>query len=405
MLARPGDQAGRIDGLAGTHHDESLDALSAVGVASADDAGLQHRRMAVEQRFYLGWPHLVARGIDHALEPVDHEEIAFLVDIAQVASAEVAHAPDFGEGLRRGLGLAPVAAEHLRAVDQDFADTAGGQFLQGLRIDHDGRGVLDRQAQALLLGALARIDMRRRDGFGQAIALDVLQSPQRRDALGHRLGHGRAAAVERRQGAEVISIQIRLVEKVDQHGRNRRPRSDAMALDHLRGAAPVPARHDDHGSAQVDRQIHPVLQAGDMKHRQRGQGDAILRIAPILRRRHDGMHHAGMGVHATLRRAGGARGIGNHRQVLRTGPMRLRQPLQPERLAPRQRRPRQRQRRGGNDLRQRQIDGLDHVVGISANDGPLQRPAEQRLHIGQQFLSGDGDLRPAVADDMPQLLG
>ena len=40
-------------------------------------------------------------GVDHALEAVDHEEVAVLVDAAEVAGAEEALAVELDEGMRR----------------------------------------------------------------------------------------------------------------------------------------------------------------------------------------------------------------------------------------------------------------------------------------------------------------
>src|SRR5262245_29965547 len=102
--------------------DQGLDRLAAVGIARTDYAGLLDRGMRVEHRFHFGGPDLEPGAVDHPLQPVGDEEIALLVVVAEVAGAEEAFSVVHEEDLRARLGLLPVAAEHLGAVDDDFSD-------------------------------------------------------------------------------------------------------------------------------------------------------------------------------------------------------------------------------------------------------------------------------------------
>ena len=70
------------------------------------------------------------------------------------------------------LGLVPVLLEHLRAGDDDFAHRALRQLGERLRIDDARVGVEDRDAEAMRLRPVARVDVRGRQGLGHAIALD-----------------------------------------------------------------------------------------------------------------------------------------------------------------------------------------------------------------------------------------
>ena len=66
-----------------------------------DHAGFEDRRVRVQRRLDLGRPDLEARGVDHPLEPVAHEDVAFLVHAGEVAGAEEALAVDARRSSRR----------------------------------------------------------------------------------------------------------------------------------------------------------------------------------------------------------------------------------------------------------------------------------------------------------------
>ena len=116
--------------------------------------------MPVHQGLDLGRPNLVSGRIDHAFEPVDHEKVAVFIDSAEIAGAQKSLAVDFDKRLGAVLGLVPVAQEHLRAVRDDLADFALGQFAQRDGIDHARVDSVNGNAQTLLFRALGRIDVR-----------------------------------------------------------------------------------------------------------------------------------------------------------------------------------------------------------------------------------------------------
>ena len=88
--------------------------------------------------------------------------VAVGVAAAQVAGAEPAHAVGFDEGLRGGLGVAPVTAEDLRPADPDFAHLAVGQGLEAFGVDHAGAGADVGDAQAAPAHGAGRQPTRRR---------------------------------------------------------------------------------------------------------------------------------------------------------------------------------------------------------------------------------------------------
>src|SRR5512135_3403900 len=118
-LVRPGRDVLALDPPARgrLEHHHRLHGFAAVGVERTDDARLLNVRMRVQHRLDLGRPDLEARGVDHALQAVGDEEVAFLVVVAEISGAEEALAVVLDEGLGGRLFLAPVALEHLRAVD------------------------------------------------------------------------------------------------------------------------------------------------------------------------------------------------------------------------------------------------------------------------------------------------
>src|SRR5579862_2506891 len=174
VLAAPADERRSVDSPAplGPQHHERLDGLATVRAGLADDAGFEHRRVLVHERLHLAGPDLKARGVDHALQAVDHEEVTVLIDARQITGAQERLAVELYESAVAFLWLIPVAAEHLRPVGRDLTDFPGRQLAAAVWIDHPGIDLIDRYAEALLLGALGRIDVRRADGLSESVAFE-----------------------------------------------------------------------------------------------------------------------------------------------------------------------------------------------------------------------------------------
>ena len=160
--------------------------------------------MLIQQALHFRRPHLEAGGIDHALQPIDQEEVAVLVRAREIAGAEEALAVGLDERFRRRFRIFPVADQHLRPVHDDLADLSGGQLAEGFRIDHARVDVENRYAEALLLRPLRRIDVAGRHRFREPIALDELDIELVLQPLGDGLGHGRAPAAQAFETLEVV---------------------------------------------------------------------------------------------------------------------------------------------------------------------------------------------------------
>jgi hypothetical protein len=109
--------------------------LPGLWVGPGHHGGVGHRRVGAQQRLQLGRGHLGALVLDELLEPVDHEQVAVGVDVAEVAGAQPAAG---SEGGRRRLRPVAVAAHHLGAAHPQLPCPAGAEVAAAERVD-DGR--------------------------------------------------------------------------------------------------------------------------------------------------------------------------------------------------------------------------------------------------------------------------
>ena len=390
------------------HH--RLHRLAAARIVRGHHAHFTDRRMPVHQGLDLGRPDLVAGSVDHALQAVDHEEVAVLVDPPQVAGAEKNLAVDLDEGIRARSRIVPVAPHHLGPVHDDLADLAHAQFPHRLRVDHARIDVADRDAQALLLRAVVRVDVGRRDGLGHAIALDVADTHQLLHALGDRVRHGRPAATQAPDARQIVFHHARAGQQVHHHGRDQLGRVHAVAADAFGRGVAVPARQHHHGAATEDRAVHPALHAGHVEERQHAQCHRILLGAEPLHAGHRVVHHAAVGVHAALRVAGGARGIRHAGQVVRASGDRAGNAAARQHVAPQgYPRPGDVAARRGHEVRHLEVGLVVDVVRIGGHQHVLQAGlagcGHQRLDLGIQVLRREDGGGAGVAHVMAQFFG
>src|SRR4030042_2145811 len=116
-LAGPGDPEGPGD-------------LARKNVALGDDGGLHDRGGLPQDRFQLGRGDRIALVVDGVLLPVQHVDVAVLVEAADVARAQPAIGSD---GLGGRLRLLPVTLHHLGSPDEHFANLADGQLFTRFR--------------------------------------------------------------------------------------------------------------------------------------------------------------------------------------------------------------------------------------------------------------------------------
>ena len=203
----------------------------------------------------------------------------------------------------------------------DFALLTLRYFVQRRRVDNPRIATDKRHTQALLLGSVVRVAVGRRCGLGQPVTLSIVQAILFKQALRDCLRHGGAAATDVNQTGQVKLIEIWTRQQINHHGRDVRPVRDAPAADELTGQLAVPARHDHQRCAAVHRRMHHRHHAGDVEHWHDRQDDVRKVGAAPQACRNRVVHDAGVRMHATLRQAGGAAGVGQHSQVLRRGRM------------------------------------------------------------------------------------
>src|SRR5579871_6558630 len=95
-------------------HDDDLDRLPRLLVGDADRADLEYAGMGHQYVFDLVGVDVEPGDIDHVLLAVDHEHIAALVDLRDVARAQETVGVHHVGGL---IGHVPVAGHDLRAFD------------------------------------------------------------------------------------------------------------------------------------------------------------------------------------------------------------------------------------------------------------------------------------------------
>ncbi len=147
--------------------DERHRFLAEDGVRASDDCGFQDRRMGVEDVLDLLRVDVLTTADDHVLDPVDEDEVAVGVEVADVAGVQ----PAILEGAGRLFGLVEVAAHDVGAADDHLAlpfgrgppvDVEQGDLLAGQREPH-GAG---------LARPVDRVDGRRAGALGEAVPLD-----------------------------------------------------------------------------------------------------------------------------------------------------------------------------------------------------------------------------------------
>lgn len=164
------DGVGIDDGARLGDHDGHAH-FAEVGVRHADDRALGHAGHLVDVALDLRRVDVVAAADDQVLAAADDGDVAAAVDLADVAGFEEAVG---GEFFRRLLGHAPVAGEHVRAIDLDAADIVGGAVVALLVAHaqlHARQGETDGAATALALLGLVGVGGEH-DRLAHAVALE-----------------------------------------------------------------------------------------------------------------------------------------------------------------------------------------------------------------------------------------
>ena len=149
-------------------------------VGTPDDGRFDHRLVLVEHALDLGAGDVLAAGHDHVLEPIDDVEVAVVVHHADVAGVE----PAAGERRARRVGIAPVALEHLRSAQHDFAAFTGAAPTRRARprCRARGTGTADRRCRACDTVLVPVEEGVARDRLGQPVRVGEPRRRERRCA-------------------------------------------------------------------------------------------------------------------------------------------------------------------------------------------------------------------------------
>ncbi len=289
----------------------------------AHQGGVHHRRMVIEDVLDLDAVDVLAAADQHVLGPVDDEAEAFLVQAGQVAGLD----PAVDEGLGRGLGLVPVALDHLRTLAPQLADLADRQFA--VAFDGHDLQVGDRHGRAAAVGTvlivLGAVGGGGGRGLGHAPAIAGLGLGEGLDDLAHQFrGRRRAAIGHAFQRRQVVIGPGRVLDQLPGDGGHPAGHGHALALDHLEGADRVPLVHHHQLGPGDQAGIEHGETAGGVEegHGQQGRALGSRRIGgrrrltaaqesagPGAARRHDVGIDIALGGQGALGLSGGAGGV------------------------------------------------------------------------------------------------
>ena len=222
-----------------------------------------------------------------------------------------------GEVVCRGLWVVPIAFDHHRAFDPNFAHFTGGQFAT-VGVHHPHVGACQGLAHGVVVGGSVALGHQGgwRGGFGRAIAIHQHQARHFDGEFfdgGDR--HGCAAVGTHAPGGQVDAVKLGAQHAQVVHGRHHQGMGHALALGQLQKRRSFELRHDDQlaraqhqGGDQSDQASHMAQGHGGHRTVLRAQAHGNLVV-------HGRVHQAQVGEHGALGPTGGARGVQNHRRV------------------------------------------------------------------------------------------
>ena len=252
---------------AGHQLDDGLDLLALVLVGDADDGGVEHLVVGDQEVLGLLRVDVHAARDDHVRLAVGEEQVAVLVDVADVADRR----PGAGGVAALGrLGVVVVVGEVRGAVEPDRAGGAGRHLLAV--VVEDQQRPEDRRADRARVGQpLLAVAEREAVGLGGAVVLDELGT----EPVDHRLLHRHRARrggvdddLQRRQVVAPAHVLGQL-EHPAEHRRHDLRVGDPVALDGGEVLLGVEALHDHRRRAEAQRARHRRLRGRVVDRRRR----------------------------------------------------------------------------------------------------------------------------------------
>ncbi len=296
--------------------DDGVDGLPPALVRQPEDRGFEHGRVLVERVLDLDRVHVLAAAHDHVLGPVDEEQVALVVQVAEVARP----VPALVQGLGGGLRVLPVAGHHARTAHQHLADLARRDALvvgtDDGHLDAGDRLAAGGEPRAVQLPFLVPQDGHHRRRLRGAVEVGQLGAGEGGVGPPHDLGRdGRGGVADQAQRARVPRAAALLVDHRRDHGRHRHEHRHAVALDEVEAHRGVERRQHDDGPAEP----HEAQQrrgAGHVEERGDGQEHVVALEAAGQRLVERVGDEVPMGQHHALGPAGGPAGEEDRRRIV-----------------------------------------------------------------------------------------
>ena len=242
----------------------------------------EHRRFGdvgagVAGRLDLGRRDILAAADDDVLLAVDDEQIAVLVEIADVAGADIAVG---GEQRRGRFRVAPIAFDVGRACGCAISPRSpGGRCAVAGAEDRDLDERLLRPAGRGRLGGIIAPEIAAADGvgLGQAVAERRLRIRETRCCSRSTwlTGRGAPPAVMSVSDDRSYLCAVGMVHELEAHRRHADEIGDLLLLDQPQRLARIPLGHQHHAAADDEAVEHHRHFAGDVEQGHAEQGPRL----------------------------------------------------------------------------------------------------------------------------------
>src|SRR5712691_6622052 len=228
-------------------HDDGVDFLAADLVGAADDRCRLDAGVFEQDVLDLARVDVLAAANDHVLLSVDEEEVAVLVDVADVSRVE----PPAAEGFRGRVRVPEVADHDVGPAEADLASLAGSDLVPLVAENCDLLAADRSPDRPDLAGPPKWVERRRAHSFGEPVPLEDGDTEFLLEAAEEARGEGCGAENDEPQGVRLGLVRSRRVQKSRQHRGDCRKRHGLELgdrLPELRSREPL--RHCDLGADQ-----------------------------------------------------------------------------------------------------------------------------------------------------------
>ena len=223
--------------------------------------------MGIDRFFHFDAADVFAAADDDVFLAVNDEQIAVLVEIAQIARAEEAIGHD---RLTGGFAVVPVAVETDDRAERHFTDLARSKLAAIIVEDRHFDQRLGSGAGRAGLGHVVFVEIAaaRSVGFGQAVTQQRKGVRQRVLDLADVIGRARRAACGKGGAAgQIILAAIGVGRDLEAHQRHADEIGDLFLLDQPHRLFGIPFRHQDQLASDHKALQHDRYFAGDMEQR------------------------------------------------------------------------------------------------------------------------------------------